>query len=138
MKRRNRQPELSLQIRIKQMLMHRLPPDIPWTASAAGARMYATAARKAKASGVRPGWPDLSFLCPDAITRYIEVKAGSSLSKEQRDFRDYCQARRPDMWAPARSVDDVIDALTSWGVALKPEVFDDERSEEEWQREIGF
>ena len=113
----NAQPELRLQISVKQYLTVALPPDIEWTANAAGVRVAMATANKMKASGVRRGWPDLQFLFPDGITRYIELKSGSSLSPEQKAFRDRCEPH--GIWAICRSVDEVAAALTAWGAKLR-------------------
>lgn len=117
------QPERRLQISVKEYLGWCLPPSIEWTASAAGARLSQRAANTMKATGVRRGWPDLQFLFPDGVTRYIELKAGAGLSPEQRAFRDRCNAIRPDMWALCRSVEDVAKTLHGWGAPLKAHPF---------------
>lgn len=117
--RKNANPEHKLQVEIRRYLECVLPNSIEWTANGAGQALTIYAANKAKASGVRRGWPDLQFLFPDGITRYVELKtATGSLSPEQRAFRDRCQGMRPDMWALCRSVDDVAMTLTTWGATL--------------------
>jgi len=115
------QPELRLQISVKQFLTVALPPSIEWTANAAGVHVTMHTANKMKASGVRRGWPDLQFLFPDGVTRFIELKAGASLSPEQKAFRDRCEPH--GIWALCRSVDDVANALTGWGAKLRSHPF---------------
>ena len=40
-----------------------------------------------KAKGNRKGWPDLTVLCPDGKTLYVELKVkGGRLAKEQKKF----------------------------------------------------
>lgn len=85
-----------------------------WTASLAGVRLTPKVRVKAKAAGLRPGWPDLQFACWDGLTRYIELKADGDLSPAQRLFRDYAQPL--GIWALCRSVGEVIDQLTAWGL----------------------
>lgn len=114
-------PEMRLQIDIKQYLVVALPPEIEWTASAAGVPVHVRTATQMKSAGVRRGWPDLQFLFPDGVTRYIELKAGAGLSPEQREFRDRCAAH--DIWALCRSIDDVATALTRWGAKLRAHPF---------------
>lgn len=114
-------PEHKLQMTVKQYLVVCLPASIEWTANAAGVRVSPLVAGKMKASGVRRGWPDLQFLFPDGVTRYIELKAGASLSPEQREFRD--RAKPHDIWALCRSVDEVATALRGWGVRLREHPF---------------
>lgn len=113
------QPEHKLQVAVREFLMVALPPTIEWTANAAGVHVTMNTANKMKAAGVRRGWPDLQFLFPDGVTRYIELKAGASLSPEQKAFRDRCSQLRPDMWALCRSIDDVSATLKAWGAPLR-------------------
>lgn len=124
--RKNANPEHKLQVQVRQYLMTALPPSIEWTANAAGVRVSIHAAKKMKAAGVRRGWPDLQFLFPDGVTRFVELKTPTgSLSPEQRDFRDRCLRIRPpvDIWALCRSVEDVAAALAGWGVELRESMF---------------
>lgn len=122
--------EAALQIAVKQYLTLCLPDDVEWTASSAGVTLGASkAARmrqgaKAKAMGLRKGWPDLQFLFADGVTRFIELKTETgSLQPEQREFRDRCKASGRDIWAMCRSLNEVIATLSAWGVALKPHPF---------------
>lgn len=118
-------PEHRLQMAVRRMLLYRLPLDGPdsieWTASAAGVRVSPGVAMMMKAAGVRAGWPDLQFLFPDGVTRYIELKAKASLSPEQRAFRDRCAPF--GIWALCRSPEAVAATLTGWGVPLRPDPF---------------
>lgn len=114
-------PETRLQIDIKQYLTVALGPEIYWTASLTGTYLSMAARTRAKAMGVQRGLPDLQFLFPDGVTRYIELKAGAGLSPEQREFRDRCAAH--DIWALCRSIDDVATALTRWGATLRAHPF---------------
>lgn len=119
-------PEHKLQVEICRYLAVALPPSIIFTADAAGVPVSIFTASKMKAAGVRRGWPDIRFLMPDGVTRYIEVKTPTgSLSPEQRDFRDRCLNIRPpvDIWALCRSVEDVAAALAGWGVELRESMF---------------
>lgn len=124
MTRRN--PEHKLQVSVRNFLTYCLPlpgsPDyVEWTANAAGVYVSPMVAGRMKASGVRRGWPDLQLLLPDGRTVYIELKAGSGLSPEQREFRDRCAPH--GIWALARSIDDVEAALRGWGVKLRSQPF---------------
>ena len=112
----NASPEHALQVAIVSYLKHALPPGYLWTADAAGVRVSMHVASKMKAAGVRRGWPDLRILFPSGVTRFIEVKAGQGLSPEQREFRDFCAATGRDIWALAKSVEDVEAALLRWRI----------------------
>lgn len=114
-------PEAALQIEIKKYLTVALPPSILCTASLAGAHLHVRTATKAKAMGVQKGWPDLQFLFPDGVTRYIELKAGASLSPEQKAFRDYAEPL--GIWALGRSLEDVVKTLRGWGAQLRRHPF---------------
>jgi hypothetical protein len=118
---RRANPEHKLQVSVREFLVWCLPPSVEWTANAAGVHVSPQTANKMKAAGVRRGWPDLQFLFPDGVTRYIELKAGASLSPEQREFRDRCAPHR--IFALCRSVDEVADTLRAWGVKLRAHPF---------------
>jgi hypothetical protein len=82
-----------------------------------GVRSKVEAARL-RWQGVLPGIPDLTLVGQDGQLRYIEVKAGGSLSPEQRAFQDRCIAMRIP-FAVARSVDDVRRAFSAWGIETR-------------------
>jgi hypothetical protein len=86
-----------------------------------GAHMHIRTATKAKSMGVKRGWPDLQFLFPDGVTRYIELKAGASLSPEQKAFRDYAEPL--GIWALGRSLPEVDAQLKAWGAKLRRHPF---------------
>lgn len=86
-----------------------------YTASLAGVNLDGKTRGRMKAAGVRKGWPDLQFACWDGITRFIELKSDDgALKPEQRLFRHYAEPH--GIWALCRSVDEVVDQLTRWGV----------------------
>lgn len=115
-------PEARLQIAVKQYLGWCLPDDILWTASLTGVHLSMRARTKAKAMGIKRGFPDLQFLFADGVTRYIELKSDVGvLSAEQKAFRD--RAAPKGIWALCRSVDEVADVLRGWGAAMKDHPF---------------
>ena len=72
-----------------------------------------------KREGLTPGAPDLLLLRNDGWFAGIEVKAGKGkLSEEQSAFADWV-AQGQGSFAVVRSVAEVEDALTDWGVPLK-------------------
>ena len=110
--------EEALQRSVTTYLEWCLPETFRWTASLTGVNLNRQARGRAKAAGVRRGWPDLAFLFPDGVTRYIELKAvHGSLSLDQRAFRD--AATPHDIWALCRSVEDVAERLLKWGAPLR-------------------
>ncbi len=109
-------PEHRLQVAVAQYLTYALPTGYLWTASAAGMRVAMQTAVKMKAAGLKRGWPDIQILSPRGGTRYIELKSGASLSDEQKAFRRHCEASGHDIWALARSVEDVEAILLRWGI----------------------
>lgn len=121
MRAKRANPEARLQVSVKQYLNICLPSDVWWTANLAGVRLSPREAAKAKAMGLKAGWPDLQFLLPDGRVVFVELKAGSGLSPEQRAFRDAAQPH--GMWALCRSVDEVARVLRGWGVALRDHPF---------------
>jgi hypothetical protein len=119
------QTEHQIQMQVKRFLTYCLPlpgPDyVEWTSSLAGAHLGMQQRIKAKASGLRPGFPDLMFVLPDRTVRFIEMKTPKGvLSEDQRRVRDML---RPDHWALCRSVADVERTLRGWGVKLRAHPF---------------
>ena len=116
--RRNDNPEHRLQCAVALWLEANVLPPTFWSADAAGVRVSPGVAAQMRAAGVNPGWPDLRFLCPDGVTRYIELKPGSdgSLSPAQRAFRD--AAKPHGIWALCRTLEAVKLQLRAWGVPL--------------------
>lgn len=120
----NENPEHQFQVSVAEALLWALPDDHPFTANAAGVRVSMHVAVKMKAAGVKRGWPDIQILFPSAVTRYIELKAGASLSVEQKSFRDRCIATGRDIWARAKpagesGLDEVEAILLRWKVPLR-------------------
>lgn len=115
-------PETALSVQVKRYIKWAMPKNVQWTASLTGTNLDMRTATRAKAAGVRRGWPDWSFLCPDGITRFIELKSKTgSLTPEQREFRDACAPF--GIFAVCRSVEEVEQALRGWGVKLRASVF---------------
>ena len=108
-------PEEALHRAVADYLRWVKPPALWLHIPNGEARSKATGARL-KAMGVLPGAPDLMFVGHGGVTSFIELKApGKYLSPAQKAFRDTvtslgCQ------YAVARSVDDVAEALQSWGL----------------------
>jgi hypothetical protein len=120
------EPEAALQIDVKEYLCVCLPdsgPDgVRWSASLTGTYLSPAARSRAKAMGVRPGIPDLCFVFPGGVTKWIELKAPKgSLEPEQRDFRDHVAPH--GHWALCRSVDEVAATLRGWGAPLRDHPF---------------
>lgn len=118
-------PEHKLQCAIADYLdAALLGTGVVWTANCAGGKASQFRANQMKAAGLKRGWPDLQALLPNGQVVFIEIKtATGSLSPEQRSFRDKCQATGCDIWALARSVEDVAAAFTRWGVRLRSHPF---------------
>jgi len=77
-------PEALIQKRVVAMLRAYMPDEVFWTASLSGVRLAPAVAAQAKAAGMNRGAPDLSFVWPDGLTTYLEIKApGGELTPEQ-------------------------------------------------------
>lgn len=112
----NANPEAKLQATVVQYLKLALPADVLWTATLNGISMTMFARTKAKAQGMRPGISDLIVVIPGKGARFIELKSDvGRLSDEQKEWA----AALRSWWATCRSVEEVADALTSWGIQLR-------------------
>jgi hypothetical protein len=70
-----------------------------------------------KARGMRKGFPDI--LLTGSFHGLLEVKQeGSYLRPEQKEWRDFLAAQMVPV-AVVRSIDDVRETLSSWGVNLR-------------------
>lgn len=124
-------PEHALQVAVKQFLVMCLPDGVEWTSSLSGAFLGPSQRAKMKASGLRPGFPDLVFII-NRRTFWIELKAPLTVTPRNPgrlgtlddpglsdDQKRVLGAMHPDAWAVCRSLDDVAAALTRWGVILR-------------------
>lgn len=82
-----------------------------------GERRDARTGSKLKSMGARAGVPDFCFVLPGGYAGFIELKGDGGLSPSQRSFSDDCQAIGAK-WAMCRSIEQVVDILTAWGVPL--------------------
>ncbi len=78
-----------------------------------------------KGMGLKAGVPDL-IIVHDGRAFWLELKAGTSLSAVQREIHASLDAAGSKV-ATCRSLDDVIAALTSWGIPLRTETVATER-----------
>ena len=117
-------PEHSLQVQVTRYLKAHLHPSVFWTASLTGTNLSMTQRNRAKAAGVRKGWPDVTLFNPaDGRTLFVELKSPTgSLTPEQRAMRDAADPH--GLWKTARSVEDVRLFLLSRGVRLRAHPFE--------------
>lgn len=124
-------PEHALQLQLAQYLRFCLPPEIEWTSSLAGAYLGPSQRSKMKASGLRPGWPDIQ-LCIRRRVHFVELKAPLAATPRHperlgtlddpdlsEDQRRVLAALHPDAWCICRSIDEAVHALQGWGVKLR-------------------
>ena len=103
--------EEHLQAHVATMLRAYLPDGIWWSASLSGIRLTPHLQKKAKGQGLNRGAPDLSFVMPSGVTRYIELKVGKNgLTDEQEAL----QATLGGRMAVCRSWPEVRDQLAAW------------------------
>jgi hypothetical protein len=108
--------EHSIQASIVKFLDHALPKSIRCVAVSNNPRSKVAGGRE-KARGMRKGFPDL--LLTGAFHGLLEVKReGSYLRPEQKEWRDWA-ASQGVPFAVVRSIDDVQETLTAWGVFRK-------------------
>ena len=91
-------------------------PAALWFHAPNGARRSKAQSGILKAMGMLAGVPDLIFVCHGGTVKFIELKApGKYLSPEQKAFKDMVTSMGAS-FALCRSVDDVAEALQSWGL----------------------
>lgn len=121
-------PEHALQVSVKQFLVYCLPDDVEWTASLSGAFLGPSQRAKMKASGLRPGFPDICFVW-NQRSLWIELKKPTT-NKSPRlgtlddpdlseDQRRVLSRMHPKAYAICRSLDDVAAFLVRSGIKLK-------------------
>jgi len=111
-------PEERLQQSIAQLLEYVLPEEVVWTASLSGAQLGVQQRKKARATGLRRGCPDLVIVVPRKGPFWIEVKSETGMmSADQRRWRSAIGEAR---FCLARSVQDVEQALARWGIPTLP------------------
>jgi hypothetical protein len=93
------------------MLAAYLPAEVWWCASLSGVRLSPHMASIAKKAGLRRGAPDFSFIFPDGVTRYVELKwVEGKLSDEQKMLK----ARLGRKMSVCYSWEDMRTTLTAW------------------------
>jgi hypothetical protein len=104
--------ESELQLHVVRQLRMYLPDDVWFTVSLSGLRLPPQVAARAKAAGMEKGAPDLSFIFPDGVTRYIELKQPKGvLSPEQARL---ALVLGPKRFAVCRAWPEVREVLSSW------------------------
>lgn len=108
--------EHKLQVSLIDYLAYTAKPEIFYFAIPNQGNRHIMNATKMKAEGVRSGVADLCFMLPEGRVGWLEMKTSKGvLSDNQKAFRDRAMALGHH-WALARSVDEAVVHLTSWGV----------------------
>lgn len=109
-------PEFNTHCALADVLNRWARKDWLWTHFPAGEKRAPETARRLKRMGLKPGWPDFIFIGPKAELKLLELKRGSNpLTEEQLHFHAAMRARRIDCRV-ARSFEQAIEILGSWGV----------------------
>lgn len=108
--------EHQIQVAIIAYLDRVLPRTVRAVAVSNNPRSAITGALE-KARGMRKGFPDI--LLTGSFHGLLEVKQeGSYLRPEQKEWRDFLAAQQVPV-AVVRSIDDVRETLSAWGVHLR-------------------
>lgn len=111
-----RQPEHQLQMRVLDHLTVHGRRDLYWFAIPNGGLRHPGVAKKLKAEGVKPGAPDLCVMLENGRVGWLELKAARGvLSDQQLGFAARAD-RLGHFWAVARTLEQAVETLTSWGV----------------------
>ena len=116
-KKRPVQREWKAQAADNVFLAKALPPGAYFTAIDHARQMSAIHGKMRKDRGVKPGIADW-LIVHAGTTLWIERKAGSSLSENQKLFRD-CVVSNGHRWALARSTEDIEAACRDAGIPLR-------------------
>jgi hypothetical protein len=109
--------EWALQRAAAAFLSKALPLTAYFTSIDVGRSKSANEGQLRKLRGVRAGIPDM-LIVHDNTTTWIELKAGASLSPDQKTTRDALVANG-HRWYLARSVEDVEFACVQSGISLR-------------------
>lgn len=110
--------EESLQRAVVQLLTLCLPDNVVWFHVPNGEYRSKRTAGRLKAMGVRAGVADLAFVIVGKAA-FIELKAPRKYqSKVQREFQANIE-KAGGLYAVCRSMDDVAETLTGWGVDVR-------------------
>lgn len=112
-------PEQSLQIAAITFLDAALPREWRVMHAANGGYRSGAEAGIFKAMGVRPGFPDLTFVGQFGRIALAECKADRGrLTATQEEWRDWCLERCVP-WFVFRSIDELIAGCTDAGIPLR-------------------
>lgn len=116
------EPEHDFHCQISKYLTYACPADIEWTYTLNGVHLGHSQRKKAIEAGLRRGLGDYVFLIPTAsgcAVCMMEAKAGKGvLTTEQKRWRDKMGRK----WVTVDSLENVRDALISWGVKPRCEI----------------
>jgi hypothetical protein len=90
-------------------------PGWLWSHFPAGEHRDEKVGAKLKRMGLKKGWSDFLLISPEGRHHWLELKRGkAALTDEQQEFMLACEERGVPH-AVARSFDEAIRVLTSWG-----------------------
>jgi hypothetical protein len=108
--------EHDIQTRAINLIKTLLKPDIHIYAIPNGGYRRPSEAIRLKAEGVKAGIGDLIFLAPNRVVGFLEMKTKrGSLTDEQEGFMAIC-IRHGHLWGMARTVDEAVAVVRSWGM----------------------
>lgn len=114
MKRNN--PEHKLQVALMDYLQFAGRKDLHWFAIPNGGHRHIAEASRLKNEGVKSGSPDLCFMLEQGRVAWLEMKASKGvLGPNQKEFKALAE-RLGHQWGTAKSLDEAIALLRSWGV----------------------
>ena len=119
---RRRRPEDEAQKAVVDYLDAVLVPSYRVFAIPNASRRTASGKPTNAVPGLRPGVPDLAVTGMGRVY-FIEMKSPKGeLSEAQEEWANWCCTRGSTPWCLARSVADVKEALTHWGIKTRESV----------------
>lgn len=112
--------EHALQLQVTSFLTYAMPAEVPWTAVDHAAKLSPRQAGDRKRRGVKRGQADYRFvLPPHGRSAEIELKIKGSYQEPEQKAWEATTTGAGGLYAVCRSLAEVVDQLTAWGVQLR-------------------
>lgn len=108
-------PEFRTHCAVADAMRIGIAPGWIFTHFPAGEKRDAGAAARLKRMGLKPGFPDFLLISPAGVHHWLELKRGSAALTDAQKAFQLAMNERGVPCAVARSFNEAIEILTSWG-----------------------